>query len=236
MKTGKYMKKKPVKGVALILVLTLLLGCGIGGTLAWLMDSTSTVTNTFTVGNIDITLDEARVDQDGNFLDKDKNVVDTLAEAERVTNNQYQAIPGKTYSKDPTLTVTKGNEKCYLFVKFVQSGNPSTYYEFDFALDNTNSGWTQGTADVEGGDGVPTDVWYIIVNETSADAANDTVYHLLVGDTIQVKDSVTAANMTAAAAAKLEWTAYAVQFMNDKINFTPAQAWDIAQDGTLNAN
>lgn len=228
MRKGKYQKNKSTKGMALALALVLLLGCGIGGTLAWLMDSTSTVTNTFTVGNIDITLDEARVDQDGNFLDKDKNVVNTLAEAERVTNNQYQAIPGKTYSKDPTLTVKKGNEKCYLFVKYTETGAPSTYYEYDFVLDNEGSGWqlVPGT----------TDVWYIIVEETSADAANDTVYHLLVDDTIQVKDSVTSANMAAAAAAKLEWTAYAVQFMNDKTNFTPAQAWDIAQDGTLSTN
>lgn len=234
MKTGKYQNNKPAKGMALALALVLLLGCGIGGTLAWLMDSTPTVTNTFTVGNIDITLDEARVDQDGNFLDANKDIVDTLAEAERVTNNQYQAIPGKTYSKDPTLTVTKGNEKCYLFVKYVQTGDPGTYYDFDFALDNDGSGWTQGTG--TDGDGVPVDVWYIIVEETAATEPNDTVYHLLVGDTIKVKDSVTSADMSAAAAAKLEWTAYAVQFMNDNTNFTPAEAWDIAQDGKLGTN
>lgn len=219
------MKKKTM---ALVLALVLVVGCAVGGTLAWLMDSTSTVTNTFTVGDIDITLDEAKVDQDGNFL-KGETKVDTLAEADRVMENKYQAIPGKTYSKDPTLTVKKGNEKCYLFVQFTETGDPSTYYAYDFALDNAGSGWTQGSS----ANGLPTNVWYIIVEETAADAANDTVYHLLVGDTIKVKDSVTKNNMATAAAAKLEWQAWAVQYMNDGAAFTPAQAWDIAQDGTL---
>ena len=225
-----YARKKSIsmKLVVLLLAVVLVFGCAVGGTLAWLMDTTTTVTNTFTSGNIDITLDEAKVDPDGNFM-KGESKVGTLTEADRVTSNQYQAIPGKTYSKDPTLTVVKGNEKCYLFVKFVQTGNPDTYYTYDFALDNDGSGWTKGT----GTDGVPTDVWYIIVEETKADATDDTVFHLLVNDTIRVKDTVTSANMTNASAAKLEWTAYAVQYMNDTTAFTPEQAWDIAQDGNL---
>ena len=66
MKTGKYMKKSPVKGIALALVLVLLLGCGIGGTIAWLLDTTPTVTNTFTVGKVDLTLVESPYDVANN--------------------------------------------------------------------------------------------------------------------------------------------------------------------------
>lgn len=47
------------KMVAVLLAVALLIGCGIGGTLAWLMDTTPAVTNTFTVGNVDITLVES---------------------------------------------------------------------------------------------------------------------------------------------------------------------------------
>ena len=49
------MKKKifvPVVAAALALC------CAIGGTLAWLTDKTDPVVNTFTVGNVDITLAE----------------------------------------------------------------------------------------------------------------------------------------------------------------------------------
>ena len=36
---------------------------------------------------------------------------------DRVTKNNYKLIPGKTYTKDPTVTVATGSENCYLFVK-----------------------------------------------------------------------------------------------------------------------
>lgn len=226
----KSKKSVSMKAVVVLMALVLLIGCGVGGTLAWLMDKTDAVTNTFTVGDIEITLDEAKVNQDGQFLDKNDNVVYDLTSAERVTSNTYQAIPGKTYSKDPTLTVRKGNEKCYLFVEFTETNSPDTYYTYDFALDNTDSGWSNGD-----GTNIPANVWYIIVEETAADATNDTVYHLLVNDKIQVKDTVTKENMSDAADAKLEFKAYAVQHVNDATNFTTEQAWDIAQDGTLTA-
>ena len=226
----KAKKSVSMKAVVVLMALVLLIGCGVGGTLAWLMDKTDAVTNTFTVGDIEITLDEAKVNQDGQFLNKNDNVVDDLTSAERVTSNTYQAIPGKTYSKDPTLTVQKGNEKCYLFVEFTETNSPDTYYTYDFALDNTDSGWSNGD-----GTSIPANVWYIIVEETAADAESDTVYHLLVNDKIQVKDTVTKENMSEAATAKLEFNAYAVQYVNDTTGFIPEQAWDIAQDGTLNS-
>ena len=221
-------KKNSGKKLTMVLVaIILILCCTIGGTLAWLKDTTAPVTNTFTVGKIEITLDEADVDEDGNFL-KDNKKVETLAQADRVTANAYQAIPGKTYTKDPTLTVKKGNEKCYLFVKFEEVGNPATYYEYTSML-TAEKGWTPG----DDTNGVPEGVWFRTVNETSAEAENDTVFYLLQGNTIKVMESVTAETMDEAAAASLTWTAYAVQYVNDDTDFSPAQAWDIAEDGDL---
>lgn len=82
---------------ALLVVTTVL------GTLAWLT-STEQVTNTFTVGSVEIKLDEADVDEYG----------EAIPNADRVTGNHYRLLPGKSYTKDPTVTVTKGSEEAYL--------------------------------------------------------------------------------------------------------------------------
>jgi len=64
--------------------------CGsVFGTLAYLT-ATDTVTNTFTVGKVQITLDEAPVDANGETTDGD-----------RVKKNNYHLLPGHEYDKDP---------------------------------------------------------------------------------------------------------------------------------------
>ena len=73
------------------------------GTLAYLTDKDS-VANTFTVGNVDITLDEADVTPDGV----------EIAGADRVKGNEYHLIPGREYVKDPTVTIVKGSEDSYV--------------------------------------------------------------------------------------------------------------------------
>ena len=73
------------------------------GTLAWLTDQ-ETVVNTVTVGKVDITVDEAKVNPDGT----------PVTGADRVTGNQYHLIPGQTYTKDPTMTVKAGSTEAYV--------------------------------------------------------------------------------------------------------------------------
>lgn len=82
------MKKKTV---ALLLALVLVFGAAAGGTLAWLTDKTTPVVNTFTYGDINITLTE--------------------------TTNGYKVVPGAIDPKDPTIKVTAGSEKCYVYAK-----------------------------------------------------------------------------------------------------------------------
>lgn len=80
----------------------------VAGTLAYLTDSDSNV-NTFTIGRIDIQLDEADVDEEGKLiLDNEGNPVD------RVKKNEYHLIPGQTYIKDPTVTVQADSESAYI--------------------------------------------------------------------------------------------------------------------------
>ena len=75
------------------------------GTVAYMTDSDS-VTNTFTVGNINITVDEENVD---GIPDENGNII-----PERDQQNNYPLIPGLVQKKDPTMTVHEGSEKCYV--------------------------------------------------------------------------------------------------------------------------
>ena len=101
------MSKKLLKAVALVGCAVLLVAGSVAGTLAYLTSVTGPVTNTFTVGNVKITLDETKVDLYGA----------TDAATARVTANDYKLIPGHEYVKDPTIHVAQGSEPCYLFVK-----------------------------------------------------------------------------------------------------------------------
>lgn len=94
------MKKKVICG---IICTAVLVAASIMGTISYLTDQESAV-NTFTVGKVDITVDETDVTPDGEPIDG----------AERVKGNEYHLIPGKSYVKDPTLTVKKGSDESYL--------------------------------------------------------------------------------------------------------------------------
>ena len=93
-------KKLLIMSVAMVLVCAF----AVGMTIAYLT-STDEVVNTFTVGNVQIKLDEAEVDQYG---------VPQGSPAPRVSRNDYKLIPGHTYTKDPTVTVLSGSEKSYI--------------------------------------------------------------------------------------------------------------------------
>ena len=86
-----------MKKTLITILATVLVCCfAVGGTLAWLMDKTDTITNTFTVGNIDLSLEET-------------------------TGSAYKMIPGGTITKDPVVTVGVGSEDCYVFIKIVET-------------------------------------------------------------------------------------------------------------------
>ncbi len=98
--------KTKSKALLLTLCAVLLVAASVMGTMAYLT-STDTVENTFTVGNVKITLDEAKVNTDGI----------PAAPAERVKANEYKLLPGHTYTKDPTVTVKAGSESSYVRMK-----------------------------------------------------------------------------------------------------------------------
>lgn len=91
------------KALLLALCAVLLVAATIFGTMAYLT-STDTVTNTFTVGKVNIKLDEAKANPDGSLV----------ANADRVKANEYKLLPGHTYNKDPMVTVLGGSESSYV--------------------------------------------------------------------------------------------------------------------------
>ena len=93
--------KTKSKALLLTLCAVLLVAASVLGTMAYLT-STDTVTNTFTVGKVEITLDETDV---------------TNPNGPRVKANSYKLMPGTTYTKDPTVTVLKGSEDSYVRMK-----------------------------------------------------------------------------------------------------------------------
>lgn len=88
-------------------------------TIAYLKSQTDVVQNTFTVGKVSISLDEAKVNTNGQLLDANGDVWDsegTVPKADRVLENEYKLIPGRTYVKDPTVRVSEDSEACVLFL------------------------------------------------------------------------------------------------------------------------
>lgn len=111
------MKKK---SLALVLALVLLVGGLVGGTLAWLTATTETVTNTFTVGDINIELSET-------------------------TGEEYHFVPGDTLAKDPKVTVEADSESCYLFIHVTDANNNINDSENNNKIVNWTvaDGWTE---------------------------------------------------------------------------------------------
>ena len=112
-----YEKRRSVSGrlFVLMLALVLVIGCAVGGTVAWLVAKTDPVVNTFTYGDINIELTET-------------------------TGEDYKIIPGVDIGKDPKVTVKKDSEACWLFVKVEEEGtfvaNKVTY--------SVDDSWTKG--------------------------------------------------------------------------------------------
>lgn len=101
------------KAFAAVLALVLVLGCALGGTVAWLVAKSDPVVNTFTYGDININLEET-------------------------TGSSYKIIPGVDIAKDPKVTVEADSEACWLFVKVEEVGT----FVADKVTYSVADGWT----------------------------------------------------------------------------------------------
>ncbi len=131
--------KKNRKYLIAILSICLVAALAIGGTIAFLTDKDE-VTNTFTVGDLDITLTEPNWNDETDGKD---------------------LVPGDTEVKDPTITEVKNNSYMRVVMTVVDNeGNTITDAErldlilktvrFDSTYDATTTPATVGTKIVEG--------------------------------------------------------------------------------------
>lgn len=191
--------KKTRKALLLGVCAVLLVTASVLGTMAYLT-STDAVTNTFTVGNVTITLDEAKVNPDGT----------PVAGADRVKANAYKLMPGSTYTKDPTVHVAAGSEDCYVFVK-VENGIANL----------------EATGDTTIAKQMETQGWSLVTGETNIYAYKNTVAagtDVKVFETFKIADDAnTKTEWNSITNAQVKITAYAIQA--DGFD-TAKAAWD----------
>lgn len=204
------------KALLLTFCAVLLVAASVLGTMAYLT-SQQTVTNTFTVGKVNIKLDEANVGTDGKEITTGTGIG-------RGDANDYKLIPGSTYDKDPMVTVLAGSEPAY--VKMIvtitkadkfdvlfppQSSGLPTIFE---GYDATN--WifktTAATTVTDPVTSVATtsrtyEFWYKeAVDASSADVELDALF-----DQIKVPGTVTGADLDTIKGMEIIVKAYAVQ-------------------------
>ena len=182
------------KGLILILSIVMVVCISISATLAYLFVETTPVENTFEYGDINITLDESE-------------------------DLDLKMIPGNTITKDPTVTVLKDSEACWLFVKIGESTNFDDFMTYEIA-----DGWTALPGE--------TNVYYREVPATEA----DTEFAVLKDNKVLVKATVLKTELNALTEGTmptLTFTAYAVQ----KDNVTSvADAWKLVGTKGVPAN
>lgn len=196
--------------VAALLLVTM----AVGGTLAWLVDETTPVTNTFTPADIDIELGET-------------------------TPTSYKLVPGTVYNKNPKVTVKADTDvEIYLFVKVEEIGSPATYLTYETTMYTVAEDGTKTAKAPWALVPDQTDVWYrTVAPQTPAD---DQSWNLLVGNEtyddgiVTVKDSLKETEMPTGEV-KLQFTAYGIQTANmtdSNNNGSPVdEAYKLASSG-----
>lgn len=189
--------KTKSKALLLALCAVLLVAASVLGTMAYLT-SRAEVTNTFTVGSVSITLDEAPVDANGKETT-----------GARVTANSYKLMPGHEYDKDPTIHVAQNSEDCWLFVQITDE--IAAIQDADtIATQMAANGWTLVDADAN-----------VYAHNAIAKAGNNVV----VFESFKIKGDVKNDALAAYANKTIKVIAYAVQA--DGFD-TAAAAWTAA--------
>ena len=224
--------KKTKKILALALATVMLVSATVAVTVAYLT-STDSVTNTFAVGKVKITLDELPVDLAGvpsiegtdGFEPIPEEDIDTFEERAayegRKKLNDYKLIPGHEYVKDPIVHVDENSEKCYLFVTIVNEIEEIENEDETVLSQMDAKGWVEFT-DANGNK--------VFKYENPVDPAEEDVVldievfeRFVIADDADLKFDAT--GNSAYAGETIVVTAYAVQFDGFA---TAEEAWNAA--------
>lgn len=177
------LKKTKVKLLVTLLSFVLLFCGTMGSSLAWLLDSSGPVTNTFTDSDINIELDET-------------------------TGKNYKMIPGWTIPKDPKVTVEPKSEACYVFVKVEenlgswtdnkvtkngQEVEPVFSDYLHYSVLTGDNGWTAGNCICENDthaddcNKVDKGVYFRIVDSDTAETGS--TFYVLTGEVCDIQHS-----------------------------------------------
>ena len=193
-----------ILSVFVMLALTMVVGCAVDGTVAWLVSESESSVSTFTLGDINIAL------------------------AEESGGQPLKIIPGVGIRRSLKVTVEPNSEACWLFVKVEETNWPAFRdangtAKVSYSVDVQN-GWTAlSVSDYPG-------VYY---REVSAeDAKTGMVYD--VNCNVTVSQMLTKAEVDSIASGtqpQLSFTAYAVQRYSFE---DAAKAWEAANPAPAN--
>jgi len=215
-------KSKRTTFVLSMIAVVLVCAITVVGTLAYLNDKTGELKNTFTIGKVDITLEESVLKDDGTLtnnheIDSDKGY--TPEGGTKVFGNKYKIVPDNTYPKDPQVSVQPGSEASWVFVKVEVSEKAAAV--IDVAALKTQITTTYGWTELEAG------VYYKQAAAVAEDAA---ALPLQVFASFTVKADASNAQLAALVAEGadefIKISAYAVQKANSLD--TAAKAWAAA--------
>ena len=180
-----------ILSVFVMLALTMVVGCAVDGTVAWLVSESESSVSTFTLGDINIKL---------------------TGESE---SQSLKIIPGVEITRSLKVTVEPNSEACWLFVKAEETNWPDftdangTARKVSYSVAAGDNGW-KALENVPG-------VYYREVSAEDAKAGIE--YYVLAGSaehpngvvTVSRELTKTEVNSLAGTQPKLTFTAYAVQ-------------------------
>lgn len=101
-------KKKIIIALCSVVAVVAIVIATVASTVAYLTSSAA-VLNAFTIGNVQMTMFESKVNSDGTKVNPDSPV-------KNADTNSYHLVCNKSYVKDPTIYIQPNSESSYLFI------------------------------------------------------------------------------------------------------------------------
>lgn len=198
------MKKTKKRFIALFTLIALVSVTAIGVTYAYLSSTTAAITNTFTVGDVQINLTEPA------FVPADEHIL----------------VPGATLAKNPTVTVLANSEDSYVAIKVTVPKALDSLVTLDW---NTTD-W-QLVEKITDTDNSNNYAYYYKYKNEVAKAATNTQLNAAFGS-VYVKTSVTNSQLQALTADDLKVTvqAFAIQSLGFSNVDDALSQWIPAED------
>ena len=175
---------KKAKLLTMLGAVALIGAIGVGSTLAYLTSTTDTVTNTFTVGNVNFDqqsgLKESTVKRDettGRYVDNDG--VDTWTS----DKNEYtDLVAGEVVYKDPTVTMGEDSQDAWVFAK-ITNANDAAFKSIAWSAD-----WTDVTEKYLEAKEITGDVNYVVYAKKTVISAKESS---TIFTSVTMADSIT---------------------------------------------